>query len=299
MDVLSSKSEGPICGLRHRAFQKHDDTFHNEIFRPAMLLHRSLRSSVHQYTVASPKINLDMDGEQMAETGWKLKDVDTWQDLRRSDPSAQPLCPLYPSIVRESDGRGDEQTIVPAVVIVELRSSHLSGQNSRAHSSRQSPAHSLSSETTSREVPRNREKRRGVEYSHADSTRSRELIYSTETSNTSASVGGNGFLNSFLPSVTWMRKGRSETSPTAKQKPPGKGEIVRTSNSPRETTEYNVYEAPRARRSPERVTVTEDESGTDVHRLQQDRRIPEQHRNDRRGSHSQQYDGNMLRRSTS
>lgn len=256
-------------------------------------------ATIHQYTVEPPKINLNMDGEQMAEMGWKLKDVDSWQDLRRGNSSAQPVCSLFPSIVRESDGRGDMQTIIPAVVIVELRHSHLSGQSSRAHSSRQSPAHSLSSETTSKEVVRKRDKRRGVEYSHADSPRSREVLQGTEPSNPPTSAGGNGFLDRFLPSVL-MGKGRSESAPTPKQTPPGKGETVRILGSPREnkTTEY-VYDVSRARRSPERIMVIEDASDVDVHQPSRDQTSPERHRHERRGSQSQHYDDNPRRRRTS
>ncbi|KAK5195202.1 hypothetical protein LTR96_002796 [Exophiala xenobiotica] len=275
-DFISPRSGTPICGLSYRAFQKHSDTLYNDIFRVAMELHQSLRCSLHQYTVKPPKIDVDMNGEQMAEMGWGLKDVDSWQDLRRGDPTAQPICSLYPSIMRESDRRGDMQTIVPAVVVVESKNSKVSGQSSPVQSTRPSPAHSSS------ETARNREKRRGPEYTHADSTRSRDLSRSTELPNPPDSMAGNGFLKYLA-----MAMSRSETHPTAKQKPPGKEEATLNPGVPREyrTTKY-VSGGSREGGRPKHIMVME-ESDVEVIQLPRDRTSPERYRHELRGSQHQ------------
>ncbi|KAJ9608713.1 hypothetical protein H2200_006484 [Cladophialophora chaetospira] len=278
MDFLSPRSDNAICGLSHRAFQRHRDTLYNDIFAAALRLHQSLRSSIHQYRVQPPDIDGKMTGEEMAERRWRFKDVDRWQDLKTTDRSARPICSLFPSIVRISDGSGDYLTIVPPVVIVELQSSKASGQSSRVQSSRPSPAHSLTTETMNREMERHGDRTRRSDHTHADPVRSRDMSRSTDLSSASNVPSGNGLLNR---AVNWV-SGRSETFPATKQKSPGRGELPRVlSSSGDHITQY---------------AITEEGGNVGIH-LPRQQTSPERNQRERRGS--QHYNDDPRRRRTS
>lgn len=300
-DFISPRSDKPICGLDHRAFRKHRDTFYNDIFLAAVNLHQSMRSSIHQYMVERPEIDVSMTGDGMwVGVGWRLKDVDRWQDVKRTDSSARPIYSLYPSIVRELEGPGDTQIIVPPTVVVELPSSKGSGQSSRIQSSRPSPARSLTSETTNKETVRHHDKRRDIHYAHADSDRARNLSRSMELPNPPNSQKGNRVWSS-ITGYLGMQQGRSETFPTAKQKAPGKRESVRESaRFPGNTREQRVIEYEHQSndsRSPDRVTVFEERTDIDNHRLSQDPTSFERYRQEQRDS--QHYSDSPRRRRTS
>jgi hypothetical protein len=297
-DFISPRSDKPICGLDHRAFRKHSDTFYNDIFLAAVNLHQSMRSSIHQYKVERPEIDVSLTGDGMrVEMKWRLKDIDRWQDVKRTDSSARPIYSLYPSIVRELQGHEDTQIIVPPTVVVELQSSKGSGHSSRIQSSRPSPARSLTSETTNKETVRHHDKRRELHYAHADSDRARNLSRSMELPNPPNSQKGNRVWTSITGYFGMQPTGRSETFPTVKQKAPGKRESARFSGNTKEprVTEY-VHQSNDGR-SRDRVTVFEERTDIDNHRLSQDPTSFERYRQEERDS--QHYSDSPRRRRTS
>lgn len=249
MDFLSPKSQASICDLDHRAFQKHYDIFRNDIFEAAVKLHQNMRSSVYQYRVQRPAIDVNMDGEELLAQGWKFKDVDKWLDVTRIGHAARPICCLYPCIIREADGHGEPLTLVPPVVAVELLGSKGSASSSHVHSARPSPTHSVSSEPNTREMVRQRDQGRTHQYTDTDLARLREqgrLMEYTGAPNSSREAGV------FDKFTKWVG-GRSDADPKSKHRLSGRVEAARTApaslREQRASEHGHVYV--RERRSPE------------------------------------------------
>ncbi|KIW64908.1 hypothetical protein PV04_07212 [Phialophora macrospora] len=235
MDFVSPKKDPSICGLDHRAFQKHSDILYG-IFIAAGKLHQDLRSSIFQYRIQLPKVDVNVDGEQMAESGWKLRDVDKWRDVAETGQSARPLCSLYPSVVREGgDGHGKPRTLVPPTIVVEFPILKASAQASRIHSTRPSPTHSVSSDPASRETTRRRDRGGASEQTThtSDSARSREPGRDAESTHSLSSSSEHGFLGGFTKSMAYYASGRYKRFSKPRRKSPGKAESARDPGSPK------------------------------------------------------------------
>lgn len=114
------RSHKLICGISQQAFRDHYATFHQKIFVAAVDLHRDLRNSIKRYIIRLPGRFEYINSDRMKGEGWNLRDLDSWADLKGDIGTIRPICPLYPSIERESDGVRGGRMLVPPTVVVEL-----------------------------------------------------------------------------------------------------------------------------------------------------------------------------------
>lgn len=102
-----------------RAFAKHKEMLQQDILDPALKLHQALRTSIRQYKVQPPDLRALPAPEQSLDESWTMKDIRTWQTVKKTEKNVEPLYCLFPSIVRLEVG-DVETVLVKPVVIVHL-----------------------------------------------------------------------------------------------------------------------------------------------------------------------------------